>query len=45
VHSLEEPIVGNTGDEMSGEPMTIGEALASREDDPAMEATRRFDWG
>jgi DNA-binding CsgD family transcriptional regulator len=45
VHSLEEPIVGNTGDESIGEPMTIGEALASREDDPATEAARRLDWG
>ena len=45
VHSLEERIVGITGDETSGEPMTIGEALASQRDDPATEASRQLDWG
>ncbi len=45
VHSLEEPIAGITGDEASGEPVTLGEALASQNDDPATEAARRLDWG
>jgi hypothetical protein len=44
VHSLEEPIAGSAGDETDGEPITLGEALASREDDPATEAARRLDW-
>jgi len=41
VHSLEEPIVV---DESGDEPMTLGEMLPARDDDPATQACRRLDW-
>ncbi len=41
VQSLEEPVA--SGDE-SDEPLTLGETLAARTEDPAMAATRRLDW-
>jgi hypothetical protein len=42
VLSLEEPL---PGDEPTDEPLTLGETLATRQDDPAIEAARRLDWG
>jgi hypothetical protein len=41
VHSFEEP---TTFTESSDEPMTLGESLAGRGDDPAVDAARRIDW-
>jgi hypothetical protein len=41
VHSLEEPVAN---DESSDEPLTLGEVLESRAEDPATEAARRLDW-
>jgi hypothetical protein len=41
VHSLEEPVAC---DESSDEPLTLGEMLESRAEDPATEAARRLDW-
>ena len=41
VHSLEEPI---NSDESGDEPMTLGEMLPGRDDDPATQACRRLDW-
>jgi Sigma-70 region 2 len=41
VHSLEEPI---NSDESVDEPMTLGEMLPARDDDPATQACRRLDW-
>ena len=39
---MEEPI---NYDESGDEPMTLGEMLAARDDDPATQACRRLDWG
>ncbi len=41
MHSLDEPV---TGEETSDEPLTLGETLESRADDPSTEAARRLDW-
>jgi len=41
VQSLDEPIAE---DDWSGEPLTLGETLAARVEDPATAATRRLDW-
>jgi hypothetical protein len=41
VHSLEEPI---NSEESVEEPMTLGEMLPARDDDPATQACRRLDW-
>jgi hypothetical protein len=41
VHSIEEPL---TFTELGDEPVTLGEALASHNDDPGVEAARRMDW-
>ena len=41
VHSLDEPVSSN---ESGDEPLTLGEVLESRADDPAVEAGRRKDW-
>jgi len=41
VQSLDEPIAA---DELSGEPLTLGETLAAKTEDPATAATRRLDW-
>jgi hypothetical protein len=41
MHSLDESVAGEEGSE---ETLTLGEILASRADDPAMEASRRLDW-
>src|SRR5436190_1195622 len=41
VQSLEEPIAGS---DESDEPLTLGETLAARTEDPATTATRSLDW-
>src|SRR5207249_4241941 len=41
VHSLEEPVFI---DRSTDEPLTLGEILAARGDDPSTEACRRLDW-
>jgi hypothetical protein len=41
VQSIDEPIAE---DEFYDEPLTLGETLAARVDDPATAATRRLDW-
>ena len=41
MHSLDEPAAGEEGSE---EALTLGDMLAGRADDPAVEASRRLDW-
>jgi hypothetical protein len=41
VHSFEEPVAI---DRSTDEPLTLGEMLPAREDDPATQACRRLDW-
>ena len=41
VQSLDEPVGAEEGSE---EPLTLGETLAAKVEDPAMAATRRLDW-
>ncbi len=41
MHSLDEPVATEEGSE---EALTLGEMLASRADDPAVDAGRRLDW-
>jgi len=41
MHSLDEAVAGEDG---SDEALTLGEMLASRADDPAVDAGRRLDW-
>ncbi len=41
MHSLDEPLAGEEG---SDDALTLGEMLAARADDPAVEAGRRLDW-
>jgi len=42
VHSLEERVAI---DRSTDEPLTLGEMLPARDDDPATQACRRLDWG
>ena len=41
VHSFEEQVAI---DRSTGEPLTLGEILPARDDDPATQACRRLDW-
>ncbi len=41
MHSLDEPVAA---DDSGDEPLTLGETLEGRADDPATEAARRLDW-
>src|SRR5207244_3709703 len=41
VQSLDEPLLAEEG---SDEPLTLGETLAARTEDPCTAATRRLDW-
>jgi hypothetical protein len=41
VHSLEERV---PGDRSNDEPLTLGEILPARDDDPATQVCRRLDW-
>ncbi len=41
MHSLDEAVAGDEGND---EALTLGEVLAGRADDPAVDAGRRLDW-
>jgi hypothetical protein len=41
LHSLDEPAAGEEGND---EALTLGDMLAGRADDPAVDAGRRLDW-